>query len=131
MTDTLSNENFIGASKEVIYAQHIFGVLNKATCCFESKDAEQFALYVTYLEAATLNKKVREDIKLERDKVFKELTEIQKKRGREHMSDITINFNVAFVTITHVMAYINSILDLDTVDIASSVDSDFTLVSKE
>jgi hypothetical protein len=99
---------------------HILNSLQMAQACFATKDVEQYDLLISYLEAAVLDDEVTKIIQNERRELTKELTKQQEASGG-YPNNTIIRFRSGFITVKYIFRYLNDILELNSVDIASVV----------
>jgi hypothetical protein len=104
-----------GTTKEAIYLMHILETLKSAQTSFDDGNVERFNLYVTYLENAVLDEKIRKRINTEK------VTEEKRLKALNVYDDKGIEFRVAFIVVREVMAYLNDVMELEKIDVMGSI----------
>jgi hypothetical protein len=116
-TESFTSGDMAGSgtnSKEVIYMSYILNTLSEARKSFDDGDTQRFNLYMSFLKNSILDKKTR-------DKVDKEMMEEETKLKKANYDDKYIEFQIGFVVVREIMAYINETLELSHDDIIGEV----------
>lgn len=103
---------------------YILNTLQDARQSFNDGDTQRFNLYMSFLKNSVLDKKTR-------DKIDKEMLDEENRLKKLNFDDKYIEFNIGFIVVREVMAYINETMELEHEDIIGEVGNLDDIIDRE